>query len=48
MVSEQKTPTSAVQNYCVTPTSSIVSHTMRKNQQHATLQLQNHPSLGPT
>ena len=32
----------------MTPTSNIVSHTLRKNQQHATLQLQNHPSLGPT
>ena len=48
MISELKTPTSVVQNHYVTPTSSIVSHTLKKNQQHATLQLQNHPSLGPT
>lgn len=33
----------------MTPTASnnIVSHTIRRNQQQATLQLQNNPSLGP-
>jgi len=31
IVSELKTPTSAVQNSYVTPTSNIVSHTLRKN-----------------
>jgi len=48
IVSELKTPTSVVQSSYVTPTHSIVSHTLKKNQLHATLQLQNHPSLGPS
>ena len=49
IVSELKTPTSAVQGSYVTPTSqNIVPATIRKNQHQATLQLQNHPSLGPS
>ena len=47
IVSELKTPTSVVQNSYMTPSNNIVSHTLRKNQQHATLQLQNNPSQGP-